>query len=274
MQPEISLWCWQPGNLLTLTIKYTQIIAMKTRRRETHMKPVEQYGMCMNHLLLLLSTAPLLLDTGIKSRRHVSTSGLSLLNPASSWNFHSVWNLNVYSSGSIYPYLNSGIFTDGRMNEMNSLKALINTFESQPNFMTFVLIHLCCSPVLDHVGFLVLTEVVMKNYIFWNTTPRSQLKVNRRFEGTCSVHLQSWGVSQASMKHCLLPFAWLTRQPGRWRRHVPSKCRLTFNGLQGAISQKIEILYTALFGSHNVATEGYLFKVRAPFYVKSWSSVW
>jgi hypothetical protein len=29
--------------------------------------------------------------------------------------------------------------------------------------------------------------------------------------------------------------AWLTLLSWRWKRHVPPKCRLTFNGLQGVI---------------------------------------
>jgi hypothetical protein len=35
----------------------------------------------------------------------------------------------------------------------------------------------------SHVGFQVPTEVVMKSTIFWDITPCSQLKVNRRFGG-------------------------------------------------------------------------------------------
>jgi hypothetical protein len=34
--------------------------------------------------------------------------------------------------------------------------------------------------------------------------------------------------------------AWLILQPWRWRRHVPPKRRLTFNGLHGVLSQKIQ----------------------------------
>jgi hypothetical protein len=36
--------------------------------------------------------------------------------------------------------------------------------------------------------------------------------------------------------------AWFILQPWRWRRHVPPKLRLTFNGLQGVVFQKIELL--------------------------------
>jgi hypothetical protein len=41
------------------------------------------------------------------------------------------------------------------------------------------------------VGFEVLTAVIMSSYIFWNTSPCSPLKINRRFGGTCRPHLQS-----------------------------------------------------------------------------------
>jgi hypothetical protein len=40
-----------------------------------------------------------------------------------------------------------------------------------------------------NVVFEVLTEVVMKRYTFWDTTPYSPLKFNRRFEGTSRPNL-------------------------------------------------------------------------------------
>jgi hypothetical protein len=40
-----------------------------------------------------------------------------------------------------------------------------------------------------HVGFEVLTAVVMTSIIFWDMTPCSQLSFNRRFGGTYSLHL-------------------------------------------------------------------------------------
>jgi hypothetical protein len=59
------------------------------------------------------------------------------------------------------------------------------------------------------VGFEVLTAVVMKSSVFWDTTLRSPLEVNRRFD-------------------------------------VHPKRRLTFNGIHGVISQKTE-LFTRSF---------------------------
>jgi hypothetical protein len=47
------------------------------------------------------------------------------------------------------------------------------------------------------VGVEVLTAVVMKSSVFWDTMPRSLLKVNRCFEGTCRHHLQGRRLSQA-----------------------------------------------------------------------------
>jgi hypothetical protein len=42
---------------------------------------------------------------------------------------------------------------------------------------------------MARVGFEVLPAVVMKNSIFWDITPYSPLKGNRRFGGTCRLHL-------------------------------------------------------------------------------------
>jgi hypothetical protein len=39
--------------------------------------------------------------------------------------------------------------------------------------------------------------------------------------------------------------AWFMLWPIRWRRHVPPKCRLTFNGLQDVIFQENELFVTA-----------------------------
>jgi hypothetical protein len=41
------------------------------------------------------------------------------------------------------------------------------------------------------------TAVVMKSSIFWDITPCSPLKVNRRFGWTCHLHLQGRRISQA-----------------------------------------------------------------------------
>jgi hypothetical protein len=48
------------------------------------------------------------------------------------------------------------------------------------------------------VGIEVLTAVVMKSTIFWDITPCSLLKVNRRFGGTYRLHLQGRRTSRAS----------------------------------------------------------------------------
>jgi hypothetical protein len=49
----------------------------------------------------------------------------------------------------------------------------------------------------NSVGFQVLTAVVMKNTLFWNITPCSPLKANRRFGGTCRLSLQGRRIIQA-----------------------------------------------------------------------------
>jgi hypothetical protein len=41
----------------------------------------------------------------------------------------------------------------------------------------------------NHAGFEVLTAVVRKSPVFWNITPYRPLKINRRYGGTCRLHL-------------------------------------------------------------------------------------
>jgi hypothetical protein len=55
----------------------------------------------------------------------------------------------------------------------------------------------CDQQDLLYLGFAVLTAVVMKSTIFWNITPCSPLRVNRRFGGTHRLHLQGRKISQA-----------------------------------------------------------------------------
>jgi hypothetical protein len=85
-------------------------------------------------------------------------------------------------------------------------------------------------------------NIEMKSSIFWYIMSCSLLKVYRRFGGTCRTRLQQL---------CLLPAScWflvrLILRPWRWRRHVPPKHRLIFNGLHDVISQKIEFFILIL----------------------------
>jgi hypothetical protein len=72
----------------------------------------------------------------------------------------------------------------------------------------------------------------IKSYIFWDITPCSPLKVNRRFGGTCRLQ-------QSFLPSSLWFLAWFILQSWRWRRHVPPKRLLTFNGLHAVVSQQI-----------------------------------
>jgi hypothetical protein len=47
--------------------------------------------------------------------------------------------------------------------------------------------------------------------------------------------------------------AWFILKAWRWRRHVPSKRRLTSNGLHGVISQKVEFFITTAVRTSNYA---------------------
>jgi hypothetical protein len=83
--------------------------------------------------------------------------------------------------------------------------------------------------IIHNEGFKVLTAVVMKTTNFWDITPCSPLKVNRRFGRTYSLHLQCRRISQAryqreSSSDCHLISSWyLARliRLWRWRRYVP-----------------------------------------------------
>jgi hypothetical protein len=57
--------------------------------------------------------------------------------------------------------------------------------------------HLPPQNILHFVGYEVLRAVVMKGSIFWDIASCSLLKVNRRFRGTCCLHLQGQSISQA-----------------------------------------------------------------------------
>jgi hypothetical protein len=74
--------------------------------------------------------------------------------------------------------------------------------------------------------------------IFWNITPCSPLKVNRRFGGTCHVHIQVRRISQAALLATSFHAGFLLclfsdPEDGR---DVPVKRLLTSNGLHGVIS--------------------------------------
>jgi hypothetical protein len=81
----------------------------------------------------------------------------------------------------------------------------------------------------------VLTGVVMKSRLFWNITPCSLLKMNRRFGVTAELNTSCWFL------------VWLFRRPWRWRRHSPPKRLLIFDGLHCVISQKAELFSTSFF---------------------------
>jgi hypothetical protein len=78
----------------------------------------------------------------------------------------------------------------------------------------------CKPPAI--VGFEVFTAVVMRSSIFWNTMPCSLLKANRRFGGTCNLHLQ-------------------VPRKSRTRNQHDACSKQTFTGLHGGISQEIEL---------------------------------
>jgi hypothetical protein len=95
--------------------------------------------------------------------------------------------------------------------------------------------------ILKSVRFEILTAMVMNSSIFWDITPCSPLKVNRRFRGISSESKNRPNRKPASST-CYLLQDWLIFRPRKWKRYVSPKRRLTFNGLYGIISQKTETL--------------------------------
>jgi hypothetical protein len=82
--------------------------------------------------------------------------------------------------------------------------------------------------------------------MFWDIMSYSPLKVNWRFEGLRRLHLQGRRTSQAVNQH----EAWYLLL-WRWRRQVPPKHRLTFDGINCVISQKIKFFTTTAVSTWN-----------------------
>jgi hypothetical protein len=110
----------------------------------------------------------------------------------------------------------------------------------------------------------------MKSSIFWDITTCNPLKVDGRFGGIFRHHLQgrrisqiknqrvsSWQAEHAS--RCFL--AWLILRPWSYRRHIPPN-RVTFNGLQDVITEKIELFITTGVKSWNPTRRQYVFPKR------------
>jgi hypothetical protein len=94
---------------------------------------------------------------------------------------------------------------------------------------------------LQHSIIEVLTAVFMKSSIYWDIMTCSPLKSTHVSEEYVT---SIFRVEKAEL--CLPPasrwfLAWLILRPWRLRRYVLPKRRLTFNGLHGVTSQKIEL---------------------------------
>jgi hypothetical protein len=63
-----------------------------------------------------------------------------------------------------------------------------------------IICHASNKIVLKYFQYEVLTAVAMKSSIFWDITPCSPKKVNRRFEGIYRLHVQGGRVSQIRNK--------------------------------------------------------------------------
>jgi hypothetical protein len=76
-------------------------------------------------------------------------------------------------------------------------KYLISIFLATEHRCDHCLHHYKMAEINFFQVFEVLTAVVMKDSVFWDMTPYSPLKVNRRLGGTCRLLLQGRSITQA-----------------------------------------------------------------------------
>jgi hypothetical protein len=97
----------------------------------------------------------------------------------------------------------------------------------------------------------------MKSTVFWDITPCSPLKVNKRFGGRYLLYVQDRSINkQSSSCHQFLRLfhAQTIFWTWRWIRYVPPNLRLTFNGLHGVMSQKIVLFSFGIDVWENLST--------------------
>jgi hypothetical protein len=89
-----------------------------------------------------------------------------------------------------------------------------------------------------HVGFEVLTAVVMKSTIFWDITPCSPLSANRRFGG---IRVEERAKQETSMKQIASRgcFTLVSCMAHSSTLKMEATCSSEISGLHGVISQKI-----------------------------------
>jgi hypothetical protein len=80
----------------------------------------------------------------------------------------------------------------------------------------------------------------MKSSVFWDITPCNAVKVNHRFGGRYRLHLKGLKVSQARNQH---EVGSKEIKQALLLQRVSPKSRLTFIGLHGVISQKMEFFF-------------------------------
>jgi hypothetical protein len=99
---------------------------------------------------------------------------------------------------------------------------------SDSRFLSRRISHSWCKPKVHspHHNF----SSVYYSCVLWGNKTCSTLKVNWTFGGTCHLHFQIWGTSQAREQHDV-----------GIKRNLPSKHQLTFTGLHGIVSQKTEL---------------------------------
>jgi hypothetical protein len=90
---------------------------------------------------------------------------------------------------------------------------------------------------LYHLGQNVVQSVESQPTVRRNVSPLSSGSKNK--QRLCSLPALCW------------LFAWLILRSSRWRRRIPPNNQLTFNGLHGVISQKIELFIATAVRASN-----------------------
>jgi hypothetical protein len=110
----------------------------------------------------------------------------------------------------------------------------ISIAENRNCFVSFVEVSHSELQYLWNVGF-----EVLKSSVFWDITPRSLLKVNRRFEVTCRLHFQGRKIGEARKQHEAGRKSSSASSTLKIEATCSSGTAVAFNGLPRVISQKI-----------------------------------
>jgi hypothetical protein len=106
------------------------------------------------------------------------------------------------------------------------------THEEDPGFL--------CAKIVD----IVLSSGISYYVVHWKSTDVSEEHITSIFRNQNEAEV--WSLPASRWFH-----VWLNLIHWRWRQHVTPKCRLTFSGIQGFVSQKIGLFITTALRTSN-----------------------